>query len=104
MPALQVEISRFIDEHQPGFVECTLVDANGQCHLFVEKVPIVSKEDLWSTSSYPRSGLIECEIEEEEMKTESGLPVFRVSTEKPWGVESTTGQTQFLVKPSQVVR
>jgi hypothetical protein len=54
MPAVTVQISRFVDEHQPGFVECILMDALGESHLFVEKVPVVSTDDLWSTSSYPQ--------------------------------------------------
>lgn len=101
MPALLVEISRFIDEHQPGFVECTMVDAFGQSHSFQEKVPIVSTEDLWSSSTYPRAGSIRCAIEEEWSDAE-GRQLIRVNTEHPWGVESMTGQRQFTVFSSQL--
>ena len=102
MPAVAVEISRFVDESNPGFVECVLVDALSQSHLFVEKAPIVSTEDLSSTSAYPRRGVIACEIEEE-WKNEAGQSFVRVNTELPWHVESTAGQTQFVVLASQLV-
>ena len=102
MPALSVEISRFVDDSNPGFVECLLVDALGRSHLFVEKVPIVSTEDLWSTSVYPRPGVIACAVEAE-WKDGAGQSLARVSTELPWHVESTTGQTQFIVFASQLV-
>jgi hypothetical protein len=102
MPALAVEISRFVDESNPGFVECLLVDALGHSHLFVEKVPVVTREDLWSTSTYPRPGVIACEIEAE-WKDGAGQSFARVSTELPWHVESTVGQTQFVVLASQLV-
>jgi hypothetical protein len=79
-----------------------LVDALGQSHLFVEKVPIVNADGLWSTSSYPRADAIDCEIEAE-WKDEAGRSVVRVSTGQPWSVESTTGESRFVVLSSQVV-
>lgn len=103
MPVLAVQISRFVDEYQPGFVECVLVDALGHSHLIVEKVPIVSGEDLRSTSNYPRNGEIKCEVEAE-WTDEAGRLLLRVNTEQPWHVESTTGETKFVVLSAQVAR
>jgi transposase len=37
MLGVSVEISRYVDDSQPGRVECGLVDALGDEHLFVEK-------------------------------------------------------------------
>jgi hypothetical protein len=102
MPALVVEISRFVDAAFPGFVECVLIDANGQSHRFIEKVPYISKQSLSVTSVYPCPGLIDCEIEAMS-KTKAGCLIVHVNTEKPWGVVSTTGQTQFLVEASQLI-
>jgi hypothetical protein len=102
MPAVTVQISRFVDEHQPGFVECILMDALGESHLFVEKVPVVSTDDLWSTSSYPQPGVIVCEVEEQ-WQDEAGRSLVRVSTKRPWGVESTAGTTCFTVLLAQLV-
>jgi hypothetical protein len=102
MPDLVVEISRFVDEAFPGWVECVVIDANGQTHLFIEKVPMVSLESLCATSHYPCSGSIRCEIEAK-FENAAGVSIVRVNTEKPWGVVSTTGQTEFLVQQSQLV-
>lgn len=102
MPAVTVQISRFVDEHQPGFVECILTDALGESHLFVEKVPIVSTDGLWSTSSYPQPGAIACEVEEQ-WQDAAGRALARVNTERPWGVESTAGTTCFTVLLAQLV-
>ena len=101
MPALAVQISRFVDEYQPGIVECLFVDANGHRHLFIEKVPIVTTENLWSTSSYPRPGTIAGEVEAE-WREDDGRVLARVNTERPWGVESTTGETHFVVLASEL--
>lgn len=98
---LIVSIDRFVDEHQPGFVECSLMDANGTTHLFVEKIPVVAAEQLWKESNYPVPGFIACHIEEEvDGDNREGLVL--VNTQLPRGIESTKGTTRFLVRPSQV--
>ena len=37
MLLLSVQIDRFVDEHPPGFVECSLVDAEGTRHGHVKQ-------------------------------------------------------------------
>ena len=100
MPSVAIQIERFVDDHQPGFVECSLIDALGEVHLFVEKIPVVSTEDLWSDSVYPRPGNIACEVEYEWVD-ERGRQLAKISTERPWSVESTTGSRLFVVLASQ---
>ena len=102
MPTLSVQISRFVSEDFPGFVECVLIDVSGQSHLFVEKAPVVSNENLWSTSTYPCRGEIGCEVEAEWIDG-SGREISRVTTERPWDVQSTSGESQFVVLRTQVV-
>ncbi len=99
---LTIQIERFVDEDQPGFVECSLMDAYGTGHLFVEKYPIVTTEELRSDSSYPRTGAIPCQIEHE-LGSPDGEKLVRVNTELPWHVESTTGAIQFVVHSDQVL-
>ena len=100
MQLLTVEIVRFVDEHQPGFVECQLLDARGITHSFIEKVPVVSVEDLWASSKYPCPGAIACEVIDHWIN--GTRRVLKVSTELPWHVESTAGATEFIVFDSQV--
>ncbi len=101
MPAITVQITRFVDDHFPGFVECNFVDAVGETHVFIDKVPVVSIENLSATSDYPCSGNLGCKIEEE-WKDASGRDVARVSTAYPWDMESTKGTTDFVVLASQL--
>lgn len=103
MQALAVEISRFVDEQQPGFVECSLLDADGKKHLFIEKVPVVSLEDLRANTEYPKPGVVACETQDEWIDA-LGRTKVRVSTELPWHVESTEGETVFVVWAEQLVR
>jgi hypothetical protein len=103
MPALTIAIVRFVDEHQPGFVEYALRDAANKEHVFIEKVPVVTTENLTVTSDYPRPGVIDCVVEEQWTDSE-GRSLVRVTTAQPWGVESTRGETSFIVLASQIVR
>src|ERR1700730_17576937 len=103
MPAVAIRITRFVDDHQPGFVECQLVDAAGVSHIFLEKVPVVTTEVLRSTSSYPCSGAIDCQVLAQ-WENADGVGLSRIDTSKPWGVESNAGVTEFVVASSQIVR
>jgi len=93
MARVAVAIVRYVDDHQPGFVECELTDIHKRRWLFVEKVPVVSDENLLSTTSYPREGFIACQILERH-----ALGV-RITTAEPFGVESVEGASEFDVAP-----
>lgn len=103
VPFIKAEVSRYIDdEPQPGIVECTFVDALGQSHSFIEKTAIVSTEVLLATTAYPVACELACEIEAE-WADQDGSPLVRVCTELPWGIESITGETRFIVRPAQLL-
>lgn len=59
---IPIEIVGYTDDHQPGFVECRLTDADGRVWSFVEKVPNVSDEYLDAGSGYPRVGSVGCTV------------------------------------------
>ena len=102
MPSLAVTIMRFIDDHQPGFVECVLVDAQEEKHVFNEKTPVVTREDIWSSSRYPQKGEIPCSVKAV-WRDELGASLSRVPTDLPCHVESTEGVSVFTVLSSQVL-
>lgn len=97
MLGVSVEIRRYVDDSQPGWVECRLTDADGCEWVFVEKVPIVTVEPLDAQSDYPRRGVIACRVVERPV---DGRVV--IDTEQPWGVEATSGETRFAVRPEQL--
>lgn len=101
MASVRVTISRFTDEHFPGFVECLLVDVDGRTWAFNEKYPVVSAEMLGPESQYPREGLFDCTILRR--RTDSaGRRVVTIDTSRPWGIESTEGTTVFDVFAEQL--
>lgn len=101
MLGLRVTIVRWVDDHQPGWVECHLVDDWDRLWVFVEKAPVVSAENLGPDTAFPRPGVIACEVLERALLDAEVIRLV-VSTAVPWGVEATTGQTQFEVRPEQV--
>ncbi len=102
MFGIKATIVRFTDESQPGWVECTFVDASGVSHLFEEKVPVVTVEDLDARSYYPREGIIGCTVLDVRVG-ENGREVLTVDTELPWGIESKAGHARFEVFRDQVL-
>jgi hypothetical protein len=101
MPELIVQIVRFVDEAFPGWAEAQFVDAQGQRHSLIDKIPIFTGEYLWTDSKYPAAGSVGCEVLER-YQDENGQEVLRISTEKPGFVESTKGLTEFVVPASLI--
>ena len=102
MMGVRVDIRRFVDGSQPGWVECSLVDALGKQHLFREKVPVVTRESLDAESMYPRAGVIAC-VKLTADKSDSDHPVVTVDTREPWDVESIEGEYRFSVFSEQLI-
>lgn len=102
MIAVAIQITRYVDDSYPGFVECRFVDAAGREWLFIEKVPVVTSADLDAHSSYPQPGVIACQVIERR-KVPDGHEVVTVDTEEPWHVEATSGETRFDVLADQLV-
>jgi hypothetical protein len=102
MKAVRVVIRKYVDPANPGWVECTLLDAAGREVRFVEKVPVVTEADLGPDSPYPQTGVIACEVLETRQDAE-GRELATISTVKPWGVESAEGETEFEVPCEQLL-
>lgn len=98
-----VQIIRFVDDYQPGWVACEFVDAEGRRHQIVEKVPVVSSDYLDADSAYPRDGQVACEVMG--CWTDAGgRELVRVTTARPWGIESSEGLAEFVLLASQLNR
>jgi hypothetical protein len=98
---VQISITAFIDEYQPGIVECRLVDAHGKTWIFHEKIPVVTTQDLWTDSQYPQPGLVACTVLERKSDS-SGRRIVKIDTSRPWGIESTDGVSVFEVFAEQL--
>ncbi len=102
MLGIQITIERLIERSQPGFVQCVLVDASGAHHLFVEKIPVVSREGLRDDTEYSRPGVVACIVMSARTASD-GRELVTVDTELPWGIASTDGRTRFEIFPDQLV-
>jgi len=101
MHNVAVQIVRFVDSDFPGGVECELLDAVGRHHIIKAKVLIFTAQDLHAGSTYPTPGFVACEVIER-YRNENGLELVRVSTVKPYHIESTEGLSEFTVSASLV--
>jgi hypothetical protein len=96
MTSVRVTIVAFIDEYQPGIVECCLMDVRGRTWKFHEKIPVVSAKDLWTDSEYPQPGSFECRVLESK-RDPSGRQILTIET-----IECLEGSTVFDVFAEQL--
>jgi hypothetical protein len=96
---LAVQIVRFVDDAQPGWVACEFLDAHGRTHTLIDKAPIFTDKMLEATSVYPQLGSVGCEVLAR-WKDASGRELLRVSTAKPCWITSTEELSEFVVLPS----
>ena len=101
MTGIKVQITRFVDAGQPGFVECQFTDAHNKTWSIIEKLPIVTSADLWSDSIYPQPGVIGCDVVKR-FKDAAG-EIIAVNTEEPYGIETLDGVAQFEVRPDLLI-
>jgi len=95
-PALDLD-----DERYPGFVACEFSDAHGHKHTVIDKVPILTDENLDSSSPYPLPGIARCEVLSR-WRDDRGRDLVRITLDRPITVESTEGLTEFVVLAQQL--
>jgi hypothetical protein len=101
MVYFKVQITAFLDDWQPGWVECKFKDAY-DCEVIIhEKVPVVSSEWLNKSSDYPTKGKIGCIVVNRYVDGE-GQEIIKISTSTPWGIESIDGRNEFDLLPEQL--
>ncbi len=97
MTYLRVEIVGFADESFPSFVHCAFTDAMANRYTFLEKIPVVTTQNLWSDSTYPQPGMMPCETVEC-MHDADGRALARVCI----NAMDPIHPTQFIVLESQL--
>lgn len=99
MHYIEVKIVRFVEETQPGVVECELVDACGCRHTLVDKVPIFTDKMLWWDSAYPQPGVAQCDVLAR-LEDDGGRKLVRVGL--PYIRETSTENAEFVLHESQI--
>jgi hypothetical protein len=98
---LTVQIVRFVDDDQPGIVECEFTDVAGRPHRLIDKAPIFTTATLTADSMYPQPGAVRCKLLRV-WRDADGRIFFTISTADPFSIETREGLTEFDVLPSQV--
>ena len=98
---LAVQIVRFVDDHFPGFVACEFADVEGRVHTLIDKVPMVTAEDLDASTVYPQPGGLRCTVMDR-WQDASGRELIKVSITYPDPMRTTDGLREFVVASAQV--
>jgi hypothetical protein len=102
MSGVRVQITRHVDDSQPGWVEARLRDAWGREWIFVDKAPIFTEAPLGAGSSYPQPGMIACEVIRS-WRDEHGREVRTIDTAKPDAIEAESGESRFDVLAEEII-
>jgi hypothetical protein len=101
---VRAAITRWVDDHQPGFVEYRFTDRFGHEWTIVEKLPVVTaNESVWSNRRFPQPAFIAREIVSRG-RDETGNEIAEISIEKPCAIEALDGTTRFEVLASQLTQ
>ncbi|MFT3987451.1 hypothetical protein [Aestuariivirga sp.] len=95
-------ITRWVDDHFPGVVECRLSDRFGREWIFVEKVAVVTTAPIDPDGAFPQPAFIACEVISWG-HDESGRRTARINTEKPWDIKSLDEVSEFQVYAEQLI-
>lgn len=101
MGAIKIKIVKYISDAQPGYVECRFKDAWQKEHVIEEKVPVITDKYLDPNSEYPQDANIACEILKNR-QSKDGRTILTVSIDRPWGVQTIEGLTEFDVFQEQL--
>ncbi|MGZ0151381.1 hypothetical protein ACXJJ3_30305 [Kribbella sp. WER1] len=99
MQNLRASAVRWVsDEPFPGWVEVEFEDADGLRHVLADKPPIFgSHERLVRDAEYPIDVLVTCEV------VAVDADRVRITTERPCGVSTAEGRTEFVVHRRQLL-
>ena len=98
---VKVEICRYVDASFPGWVECSMVDARGHSHVFVDKIPAFTEAFLDEASVLPQPGFIAC-VALARQDLQDGRQIVLIDTALTFGIESSDEQKQFHVFSEQL--
>jgi hypothetical protein len=91
-PELRVEITRYVDDYQPGIVQCEFAEAAGQQQIIIGKLPVFTSADLDFNPCYPQRGTVQCEILGRQI-SDNGVELVHITI----GEETVDGLSEFVV-------
>ena len=102
MLKMKIKVLRITDySFYPGFVECLVIDAWGNKHIFNEKIPIVTCKNIDKESKFPQDGFIRCEVRRQWID-DIGNKIITVCTKNPDHVETIDEINEFDLHPCQL--
>ncbi|WP_194460235.1 hypothetical protein [Bradyrhizobium sp. CCBAU 53421] len=98
---IRAEITKWVSDAFPGFVECQFADRFGREWVVVEKASVLTDTELQSDSRFPQPGLIACEVVARH-HDDAGREITDITTEIPWAIKATDGTARFQLYAEQL--
>jgi hypothetical protein len=85
---------RLVSDEEPGWIEVSLVDADGKEHRIVEKVPVLTTRNITAASEFPAEFWLEADTGE--------VADERVEVTFAYAVETTEGRLGVRMRTADV--
>ena len=82
--------------------KCRFHDYFGKGWIIIEKVPVVSKDDINENSRMPATVYIGGTVKKE-LSGKEGSKYLLFSTKKPWDIESVDCVSEFFLRNDQLI-
>jgi len=102
MAFLMIQITKYISNDFPAFIECSFKDAHNIKQKIIDKVPVLTTKDINENTEFPIDINIPITIKNK-LKDLNNKQILTINIEKPLGLESTDGETCFEVFTNQIV-
>lgn len=96
MVKVRASVVRWHSDDFPGWIEVSILDAQGQDHRVLEKVPVLTARDLTPDAPYPLELWVDAE--------EGDVVGDEVTVMLAHGVETVGGQRSLILSSADVLR
>lgn len=97
---LKIQITRFVEHHQPDIIEFSFLDYEQYSHKIIDKIPNITDKNINEDSSYPIEEFILIDILN--VEKENGKEIYSFQFKESYGLESVEGKTNFKIRKDQI--
>jgi hypothetical protein len=98
-----VAVVEFLFDSNPNWVGVSFYDSNNQKWMIEDKVSSFTSEFIDRETKLPWLGVVAGTITSIQQCRQNNLMILGIDTQKPWGLESVEGQTQFSIYENQII-
>lgn len=97
---IRVQITRFVEHHQPDILEFTFSDYYQNTHKVIDKISVITDKKLSEESTYPVEEWIQIEVLSFEKNNDE--EIYTIKFNESYGIETIEGKSYFEIRRDQI--